>query len=81
MPESSPNTARSPGAQAADRTYTLAEVRVLMMWAWNAGVMRALGQTYPDLSAVIGGETTYDGRRADVRRVLQEFDVEFPRER
>jgi hypothetical protein len=37
MPESSPNTASSPGAQATDRLYTADEVRVLMADAWELG--------------------------------------------
>ena len=37
MPESSPNTASSTGAQAADRTYTADEVRELMARAWGYG--------------------------------------------
>ncbi|HEX3058088.1 MAG TPA: hypothetical protein VHP62_01930 [Usitatibacter sp.] len=37
MPESSPNTARSTGAQATDRTYTADEVRELMAAAWFEG--------------------------------------------
>jgi hypothetical protein len=44
-PESVSNTARSTGAQAAERTYTADEVRELMRAAWQAG--RIYGHVLP----------------------------------
>lgn len=61
MPESSPNTASSTGAQAADRTYTADEVRVLMADAWM------MGHRTNDLSRAELAEA----RRADIKQLLE----------
>jgi hypothetical protein len=53
MPESSPNTARSTGAQATDRLYTADEVRQLMARSWEAGF--ECGQFVHDEYAGTGG--------------------------
>lgn len=65
MPESSPNTASSTGAQAADRRYTADEVRVLMERAWNLGYDTNNNLTSDELAAA---------QQEDVALLLDGYD-------